>query len=97
MAKKLNISPSYLSSIEIGERNMPERFFEKIKSSNIFRDKELEEIQSSTYETKKIFKFRPKSDSQKSLVANLIRGIDNLTEEQMKAMMDVLENNKTEQ
>jgi transcriptional regulator with XRE-family HTH domain len=94
MAKKLEISPSYLSSIEIGERDIPKCFFEKMESLGLFNDKELEEIQSSVDETRKVFNFRPKNDIQRSLIANFARNIDNLTEEQIEVIQAILENSK---
>jgi transcriptional regulator with XRE-family HTH domain len=93
MAKSLGISSSYLSSIEMGERDIPEHFFEKIKSLNIFNNRELEDVQTSIYETKKVFNFRPKNNEQQNLIAGFARSFDNLSVEQIKAIRVIVENN----
>lgn len=92
MAKKIGISSSYLSSIEIGEREIPQNFFEKIKQLNIFSNEDLKDIQSSIDETIKTFSFQPKTEKQRNLIAGFARSFDNLSEEQVKAIQDILKN-----
>lgn len=92
MAESLKISSSYLSSIEVGEREIPQDFFEKIKSLNIFNDDELKEIQNSIDETVKTFVIEPKNNVQRNLIAGFARGFDNLTEDQIKAIQNVINN-----
>ncbi|MDR2567892.1 MAG: helix-turn-helix transcriptional regulator [Mycoplasmataceae bacterium] len=48
MAKRMNISVSYLSSIEIGERKIPKNFIAKlVKIYNLPEEKKLELIKSA--------------------------------------------------
>ncbi len=44
MAKKLNITSSYLSAIECGKRNIPEDFINKLQECYDFTEEELLEL-----------------------------------------------------
>jgi transcriptional regulator with XRE-family HTH domain len=90
IAKKLNVSSAYLSSIELGERPIPQDFFLKIKNLSIFTKEELTQIEDAIIYTMKEFKFVPKTDHQKELIASLARSFDNLTEEQIKNIKNAI-------
>lgn len=96
MAKKLGISSSYLSSIEMGTREIPQGFFEKIKSLKIFNSDELKEIESSIASSIEKFSFAPKNDYQRNLMASLARSFDNLTEEQVKIIHNTINKSENE-
>jgi transcriptional regulator with XRE-family HTH domain len=90
MAKKIGISSSYLSSIEMGTREIPQGFFEKIKNLKIFNSNELKEIESSINRSIKKFSFVPKNDYQRNLMVSLVRSFDDLTEDQVRIINNIL-------
>jgi transcriptional regulator with XRE-family HTH domain len=92
MAKKLDISSSYLSSIEMGKREIPQGFFEKIKSLKIFNENELKDIQISIDNTIQKYSFEPKNDYQRNLMASLARSFESLTKEQVKIIRNTINN-----
>lgn len=51
MAKKLQITSSYLSAIECGKRNIPGDFIEKLQENYEFTEREMEELIRTKDET----------------------------------------------
>ncbi len=91
MAKQIGVSPAYLSSIELGERSVPKDFFQKIKKNClIFSKAELQNIEKSIIDSIKEFRIIPTTNSQRELMASLARSLDSLTEEQIDAIQNAL-------
>lgn len=94
MASKIGISSAYLSSIELGERNIPKDFLEKMKVFSEFTKDEFRQIEKSITDSIEEFIFTPKTDYQRELMASLARGFDNLTPDQADAIFKTLNQKK---
>ena len=56
MAIKLNVTVSYLSAVEIGKRNIPEKWEEEIVRAYHLNLQEREELKEAIIYSKKVFK-----------------------------------------
>lgn len=90
MASKFKFSSAYLSSIELGKRDIPDNFEENIINSQIFTTEEVKDIKNAIDGTRKSFVIRPKNDNVREIVAGFARNADNLSEEQIKRMFEII-------
>jgi len=91
MARGIKISPSYLSSIEMGKRAIPRCLLKRIENLKIFNTKELKEIKSSINDSIAKFSFRPKNDYQRNLMVILTKSFNDLTATQVEAICKIME------
>lgn len=82
MAEKLEISPSYLSSIESGKRPVPENFEEKMIDCYDLAGEELKEFREAVHEMQGYLTFNPsnlKEDERMLIMKLLNKSIDEST------------------
>ena len=91
MAKKLDISLAYLSSIENGKREIPKDFFEKIKKNYSLNLREEEKLKKIILYTKKIvIDMKELSEDRKDISLRYARKIQTLSEEKLKKLKEIL-------
>lgn len=96
LARALAVSPAFLSAIETGRKQAPERVLEQIAlffnggDVMVKHLKELAEISAPTM----TFRIAEADDEAKALVAAFGRRFTELNSEQIKAIRDVLQEKK---
>ena len=91
MAKKLDISLAYLSSIENGKREIPKDFFEKIKKNYSLNLSEEEKLKKIILYTKKIvIDMKELSEDREDISLRYARKIQTLSEEKLKKLKEIL-------
>ncbi|WP_338985765.1 helix-turn-helix transcriptional regulator [Fusobacterium animalis] len=91
MARKLDISIAYLSSIENGKREIPRDFFEKIKKNynlNLSEEEKLKKIIS--YTKKIVIDMKELSEDRKDISLRYARKIQSLSEEKLRKLREIL-------
>lgn len=91
MARKLDISIAYLSSIENGKREIPRDFFEKIKKNynlNLNEEEKLKKIIS--YTKKIVIDMKELSEDRKDISLRYARKIQSLSEEKLRKLREIL-------
>ena len=91
MARKLDISIAYLSSIENGKREIPRDFFEKIKKNynlNLSEEEKLKKIIS--YTKKIVIDMKELSEERKDISLRYARKIQSLSEEKLRKLREIL-------
>lgn len=91
MARKLDISIAYLSSIENGKREIPRDFFEKIKKNynlNLSEEEKLKKIIS--YAKKIVIDMKELSEDRKDISLRYARKIQSLSEEKLRKLREIL-------
>ena len=95
MAKRLGVSAAYLSSIENGQREIPDSFVEKIAEEYGFSDAEkieLEEAQAQSKGCVNVSLGEQKNSSEYLETAVMFaKDFSKLTEQQVKLMKEMLE------
>ena len=81
MAIKLNVTVSYLSAVEIGKRNIPEKWEEEIVRAYHLNLQEREELKEAIIYSKKVFKinvenFEKEEKDLKELIDRPIAGLN---------------------
>ena len=81
MAIKLNVTVSYLSAVEIGKRNIPEKW-----------EEEREELKEAIIYSKKVFKINVENfeKEEKDLILMLARKVDNMDEKEKNNLKQIL-------
>ena len=91
MARKLDISIAYLSSIENGKREIPRDFFEKIKKNYNLNLSEEEKLKKIISHTKKIvIDMKELSEDRKDISLRYARKIQSLSEEKLRKLREIL-------
>jgi len=90
MAKELNVSSAYLSSIELGKREIPNDFENSVLVSSIFTSNEVEQIKNAIDCTRKSFTIHPSNDSVRGIVAGFARNANHLSDEQIQKMFKII-------
>jgi hypothetical protein len=99
MSKTLNLSSSFISAVETGKKNIPLDFVEKIINSYALSEEQIVSLKNAAKltredELKSKKSIQLKIDTSKSDVQELLysfaRKADELTEEEKKAMWDIL-------
>lgn len=92
MAKKLNISLSYLSAIENSKRKIPDDFLDKLFKAYEIKEEEKEKF-IQAYElakTKTIINMVNMKKNQKEFALLCARSINGLSEEQMNEITKII-------
>ncbi len=92
MASKLNISPAYLSSIETGQRNIPDDILKKIADVFQLSQKEEERLRdaASRSQPKVTINLRNESQENRDLVLAFARNYSKLGEGDKEKITQVL-------
>ena len=96
MAKKLEITSAYLSSIENGKRGIPQDMSKKIiKLYNLDADESKNLFTAEDESRKKVeFDFTNSDTSKKNIVLALARSFDELSDEQLQEIRNILDKRK---
>lgn len=92
MAKKLDMSLSYLSAIENSKRKIPDDFLDKLFKAYNLDEKKKEEFKEA-YElakTEAVINMSEMKDSQKEFTLLCARKISELSDETMKEITDII-------
>lgn len=92
MAEKLGVTASYLSAVEIGKRNIPKTWEEKIVRAYNLDNENLIELKKAIEYSKKVIQINVESfnKDQKDLVLMLARKMDNLNEKEREDLKKML-------
>ncbi len=92
MAKKLDISPAFLSAMEVGRKSIPLEYVEKIKSLYSLTDLQVIELENSIYETneKVSIELINMSEAQKNVSLIFARKIQTADENLLQKLKDAL-------
>ena len=92
MAIKLNVTVSYLSAVEIGKRNIPEKWEEEIVRAYHLNLQEREELKEAIIYSKKVFKINVENfeKEEKDLILMLSRKVDNMDEKEKNNLKQIL-------
>lgn len=94
MAEKLNVSAAYLSAVEMGKRNIPEQWVNKISELYNLTEKEKTDLRiSADNSAKKItLNLDNISNSQKETAILFAREFENIDSETLETIKKILKN-----
>ncbi|CEI72585.1 helix-turn-helix domain-containing protein [Romboutsia hominis] len=92
MATKLDVTVSYLSAVEIGKRNIPEKWEEEIVRAYHLNLQEREDLKKAIIYSKKVFKINVENfeKEEKDLILMLARKVDNMDEKEKNNLKQIL-------
>ncbi len=92
MATKLGVTSSYLSAVENGKRNVPHNWIEKISEIYLLDSSEINELERSFDESKKVVQidFSGYSSEEKNDLLALAREFKGLDEDDREKIKDIL-------
>ncbi|WP_431811379.1 helix-turn-helix domain-containing protein [Lysinibacillus sp. FW12] len=92
MATKLGVTSSYLSAVENGKRNVPHNWIEKISEIYLLNSSEINELERSFDESKKVVQidFSGYSSEEKNDLLALAREFKGLDEDDREKIKDIL-------
>ena len=96
MAKKLQVQSSYLSSVEVGRKSVPESWKDEIANLynlNIDEKKELEKAIDESIRQIKI-NMENRSDKDRQFLLAFARKLDDLKKKKKESILKILQNNK---
>ena len=96
MAKKLRVQSSYLSSVEVGRKSVPESWKDeiaKLYNLNIDERKDLEEAIDESIRQIKI-NMENRSDKDRQFLLAFARKLDDLELSEKESILKILQNNK---
>lgn len=96
MAKKLQVQSSYLSSVEVGRKSVPESWKDeiaKLYNLNIDEKKALEEAIDESIRQIKI-NMENRSDKDRQFLLAFARKLDDLELSEKESILKILQNNK---
>lgn len=89
MAKRLDVSPSFLSSVETGRKPVPDTLVEKIASTYHLADDCVSTLRQEAAESTKTYRITP-DEGDHALVAAFARKLDLLSDDQKQEIMTIL-------
>ncbi len=92
MAEKLNVTVSYLSAVEIGKRNIPDKWEEEIIRAYHLNLHEIEILKESIIYSKKVFKINVENfeKEEKDLILMLARKVNSLDDREINNLKKIL-------
>ena len=96
MAKKLQVQSSYLSSVEVGRKSVPESWKDEIANLynlNIDEKKDLEKAINESIRQIKI-NMENRSDKDRQFLLAFARKLDDLELSEKESILKILQNNK---
>lgn len=97
MATKLGVSSSYLSAVEIGKRNVPHDWLEKITSMYQLSAEEVESLKLAIENSQPSIKIdlRNTNNQEKDLVMAFAREFKDLNEDDKTKILNILRRNSS--
>lgn len=92
MADKLGVTPSYLSAIENGKRNVPHNWINIIAELYSLNDEQIKQLKQAVKDSKIIttVDVRGLKESDKDIMVSLARSIDGMDKEQKEIIKKLL-------
>ena len=92
MAKKLEVTASYLSAVEVGKRAVPKEWLSILSEKYDLSSEEKKELQKAIDLSTNVVKFEiaNKKQEDKEMLLKLARSFDNLSEETKRKMFEIL-------
>lgn len=91
-AKLLDVTPSYVSAVELGKRDVPKSWVDKIIEHYNLSDEKIKELSEAIYTSNSFtLKFGKVEGLRKECVLTLKNSLDTLTEEKINEIMKILE------
>lgn len=94
MAKKLDVTPSFLSAVELGKKKMPYEWNLKIRSAYALTPTQEDEFDEaiSISEKSVMLNFEEVSPNAKKLAVSFARSFSDFTDEQLEALKKLMNN-----
>ena len=93
MAQKLGVTPSFLSTVELGKKKMPYEWNLKIRSAYRLTPSQEDALDAiSASEKAVILDFGEASPNAKKLAVSFARSFSDLTDEQLDAIKKLMQN-----
>jgi transcriptional regulator with XRE-family HTH domain len=98
MAQKLEVSPSFLSAVELGKKKMPYEWNLRIRSVYSLTAAQEEELDEaiSLSEKSVILDLSEASPAAKKLAVSFARSFNDFTDEQLEALRSLMQNEEDE-
>ena len=96
MADKLEVSPAFLSAVEIGKKNVPKGWVERISSIYNLSPSETQALSLSAEDAVRSVKIDllNASDTQRSVAIAFARSFDNMSEDTAKKIFNMMESDR---
>jgi HTH-type transcriptional regulator, competence development regulator len=96
MANKLDVTPSYLSAVETGKRNVPIEWYEILTRSYSLSSEQQSELHNAIQGSQLSLKvdLQEMATEEKDLIMAFARELKELGEEEKKQIHDILLNNR---
>ncbi|WP_208441940.1 helix-turn-helix domain-containing protein [Bartonella raoultii] len=91
MAEKLDVSVSFLSSVEIGKRSVPVGMEEKIIELYGLDKATALQLRKQAYACRKSFTIKPSDSSKSEFVGMFVRNLDNFSPQGVARLKEFLE------
>lgn len=94
MAQKLNVTPSFLSAVELGKKKMPYEWNLKIRSAYSLTPEQEDELDEAISLSEKavILDFEEVSPTAKKLAVSFARSFSDFSDEQLEALKKLMNN-----
>lgn len=94
MAQKLDVTPSFLSAVELGKKKMPYEWNLKIRSAYSLTPKQEDELDEAISQSEKavILDFEEASPVAKKLAVSFARSFSDFSDEQLEALKKLMNN-----
>lgn len=92
MAKKLDVTPSFLSAVEIGKKNVPENWAEILIEKYSLNTEQAEELRQAIKDSVRQLKFDlyDKKENDRDLLLAFARKLDVLDTEEKESILTIL-------
>ena len=96
MAKKLRVQPSYLSSVEVGRKSVPESWKKEIAEIYNLSTTEREDLEKSIDDSVRQIKIdmENRNDNDREILLAFARKLDDLDYLEKEKILKILQNNK---
>ena len=96
MANKLNVKSSYLSSVEVGRKSIPESWKKEIAKIYELNEEETKELEKSIEESVRQIKInmQDRSENDRQFLLAFARKLDDLELFEKESILKILQNNK---
>ncbi|WP_273758792.1 helix-turn-helix domain-containing protein [Bartonella sp. AU55XJBT] len=91
MAEKLDVSVSFLSSVEIGKKSVPVGMEEKIIELYGLDQKEALLLRKEAYACRKSFTIKPSNSCRCEIVGMFVRNLENFSQQDIARLKKLLE------
>jgi hypothetical protein len=90
MAEKLDVSPAFLSAVEIGHKPAPDDFAERIIKAYRLEGSAAETIEKVADRSRRTFKLKPASPMARDTAGLLARKFNSLSADQLSSIRQIL-------